>query len=326
VVTAAPPFGMTLAFPDVPFHEHPGLYAELGALGYDDLWTYEVGGVDAFTPLALAAVAAPSARLGTAIVPAFTRGPALIAMQAATLANLAPGRFSLGIGTSSNVIVRSWNGIPFERPVGRTRDLLRFLRPALAGEKVTLELDTFAVSGFRLENPPAEPPPVLVAALRETMLRLAGADADGVILNWLSADDVARVAGVVHDAAGGAPREIVARIFVIPTADADVARAVARREIAAYFNVPVYAAFAEWLGRGPQLAGMWEAWRAGDRKAALAALPDEVVDALVVHGSPEACRAHLRRYVDNGVTRPIARPLPAPGLGAREAARLLVEG
>ena len=153
---------MTLAFHDVPFDQHPALYRELGELGYDDFWTYEVGGIDAFTPLALAAVAVPGARLGTAIVPAFTRGPALVAMQAATIANLAPGALSLGIGTSSNVIVRAWNGIPFERPLARVRDLVRFLRAALAGEKVTADYETFSVEGFRLENPPAEPPPVLV--------------------------------------------------------------------------------------------------------------------------------------------------------------------
>jgi alkanesulfonate monooxygenase SsuD/methylene tetrahydromethanopterin reductase-like flavin-dependent oxidoreductase (luciferase family) len=80
--------------------------------------------------------------------------------------------------------------------------------------------------------------------------------------------------------------------------------------IAAYLNVAVYAAFHEWLGRGPLLKDMWDAWKAGDRKAALAAIPDEVVDALIVHGSPEECRRHVQRYVDNGVTVPVLAVLP----------------
>jgi alkanesulfonate monooxygenase SsuD/methylene tetrahydromethanopterin reductase-like flavin-dependent oxidoreductase (luciferase family) len=108
----------------------------------------------------------------------------------------------------------------------------------------------------------------------------------------------------------GAGKAIVARIFVCPTEDADRARFVGRVGIAAYLNVAVYAAFHEWLGRGPLLEPMWAAWRAGDRKAALAAIPDEVVDALVVHGTPQECRAHVQRYVDNGVTVPVLAVLP----------------
>ncbi|MFM7044772.1 MAG: LLM class flavin-dependent oxidoreductase, partial [Ilumatobacteraceae bacterium] len=124
----------------------------------------------------------------------------------------------------------------------------------------------------------------------------------GAIINWLSADDVTRVAGVVREAAGGADREIVCRIFCCPSENADEVRKNARFVIAAYLNVPVYAEFHRWLGRGEQLQPMWDAWQAGDRKAALAAIPDEVVDALVVHGSPAQCRATIDRYFANGVT------------------------
>ncbi len=137
------------------------------------------------------------------------------------------------------------------------------------------------------------------------MLRLAGREADGAILNWLSADDVTKVVPEV-----GEGKTIVARIFVCPTDDAERARYVGRIGIAAYLNVAVYAAFHEWLGRGPDLQAMWTAWRSGDRKAALAAIPDDVVDALVVHGSAEECRAHVQRYVDNGVTIPVLAVLP----------------
>jgi alkanesulfonate monooxygenase SsuD/methylene tetrahydromethanopterin reductase-like flavin-dependent oxidoreductase (luciferase family) len=118
----------------------------------------------------------------------------------------------------------------------------------------------------------------------------------------LSPTDVRRVAEVVNDAAGGEEREIVARIFVCPSENAEVVRAAGRFAIAAYLNVPVYAEFHRWLGRGPQLQGMWDAWKAGDRKAALAAIPDEVVDDILIHGSPAECRAKIQAYFDNGVT------------------------
>jgi alkanesulfonate monooxygenase SsuD/methylene tetrahydromethanopterin reductase-like flavin-dependent oxidoreductase (luciferase family) len=134
------------------------------------------------------------------------------------------------------------------------------------------------------------------------MLRLAAREADGAIINWLSADDVTRVAGVVADAAGGVAKEIVCRIFVCPSENADAVRAAGKFAIAAYLNVPVYAAFHDWLGRGPVLQPMWDLWKAGDRKGALAAIPDELVDELIVHGSPAECRARIQRYFDNGVT------------------------
>jgi probable F420-dependent oxidoreductase len=298
-------YGITVPFDDVPLSEHRPWFERLAELGYTDVWTGEANAADGFTPLAVAALAAPGLRLGTAVVPVYTRGPGLLAMQAATMAELAPGRFAMGIGSSSDVIVERWNAISFDEPYKRVRDTVRFLRQALTGDKVDAEFETFTVRGFRLGRRIEQPPPIYVAALRPGMLRLAGREADGAIVNWLSADDVRQVVPEV-----GRGKEVVARIFVCPTEDAERARFVGRMGIAAYLNVGVYAAFHEWLGRGPLLKDMWDAWKAGDRKAALAAIPDEVVDALIVHGTAEECRRHVQRYVDNGVTVPVLAVLP----------------
>jgi probable F420-dependent oxidoreductase len=311
---------MTVPLDGLPLSEHAEWFRELADLGYTDVWSSEANGTDAFTPLALAAAWAPTLRLGTAIVPAYTRGPGLMAMSAAALAEAAPGRVVIGVGTSSDVIVERWNDIPFERPYQRTRDIVRFLRAALRGEKMSEEFETFTTRGFKVGRVPETPPAIMVAALREGMLRLAGRESDGAIVNWLSADDVARVAPVVQEAGGGGGKEIVARIFVCPSDDAETVRNMGRFAIAAYLNVPVYAAFHEWLGRGDQLKGMWDAWKAGDRKAALAAIPDEVVDDLIVHGPPEACREHIGRYFDNGVTTSTLAVMPF-GVDPRQAAR-----
>jgi probable F420-dependent oxidoreductase len=293
--------GMTVPLPGH-LNTHRDRLVELADMGYTDIWSAESDGADGFTPLALAAAWEPRLRLGTAIIPAYTRSPACFAQSVASLADVAPGRFAIGIGSSSNVIVERWNGVPFVEPYKKVRDLVRFLNDALAGEKIAKKYDTFEVNGFKLGVRPEVKPSILVAALREGMLRLAGREADGAIINWLSPSDVTKVAGVVRDAAGGQDREIVARIFVCVSENTEVVRAAARFAIAAYLNVPVYAAFHEWLGRGPQLQGMWDAWKAGDRKAALAAIPDEVVDDLVVHGSAAQCRAKIDQYFANGVT------------------------
>src|SRR3954470_11269209 len=155
------------------------------------------------------------------------------------------------------------------------------------------------------------------------MLRLAAREGDGAIINWLSPDDVTKVAGVVNAAADGTPKEIVCRIFTCPSENTDVVRAAAKFAIAAYLNVPVYAAFHEWLGRGPVLQPMWDAWKAGDRKAALAAIPDEVVDDLIVHGAPAACRSKVEAYARAGVTVPVMALLPTPELASGGPSALL---
>jgi probable F420-dependent oxidoreductase len=300
---------MTVPLPG-PLHSHAAQLSELADMGYTDIWSAESDGADAFTPLAMAAAWEPRLRLGTAIVPAYTRSPACFAQSVASLADAAPGRFAIGIGSSSNVIVERWNGVPFEEPYKKVRDVVRFIKDAMEGEKIKKSYDTFEIDGFRMSIRPEHKPPVLVAALREGMLKLAGREGDGAIINWLSADDVATVAPIVTEAAGGDEREIVARIFCCPSENSEVVRASARFAIAAYLNVPVYAAFHQWLGRGDQLQGMWDAWKAGDRKAALAEIPDEVVDALIVHGSPADCRAQIQRYFDNGVTTSSLAILP----------------
>jgi probable F420-dependent oxidoreductase len=314
---------MTVPLPG-PLHSHREKLAELADLGYTDIWSAEADGADGFTPLAMAAAWEPRLRLGTAIIPAFTRSPACLAQCVASLADAAPGRFAIGVGSSSNVIVERWNGVPFVEPYKRVRDVVRFLRDALSGEKVAKSYDTFEIQGFRLGVRPEHSPPILVAGLREGMLRLAGREADGAIINWLSSGDVRRVAGIVNDAAGGAEREIVARIFVCPSDRTDVVREAARFAIAAYMNVPVYAAFHEWLGRGEVFGPMWEAWKAGDRKAALKVIPDEVVDDLIVHGSPASCRAQIQEYFDNGVTTSSLAIMPLdPELAHWDAVRSL---
>ena len=311
-------YGMTIPFDGVPLHEQRDWIVELADLGYTDVWSSEANGADGFTPLALASVWAPSLRLGSAIVPSFTRGPATLAQCVASLADAAPGRVAFGIGTSSNVIVERWNDIPFEEPFKKTRDTVRFLRTALTGEKVKEQYDTFSVNGFKLGLVPEQQPKILVAALRQGMLRLAGKEGDGAIVNWLGADDVSTVAPYVHE--GGADKEVVARIFVAPTEDRDTVMALGRYAIAAYLTVPVYAEFHRWLGREEMLQPMWDLWKAGDRKAALAAIPDELVDTLIVHGSPEACREHIGRYQENGITTPALAILPF-GLDQRQAIR-----
>ena len=311
-------WGLTLPLSGLPLAAQQDLVTGLPELGYTDVWSAELNGIDGFTPLTLASQWAPQLRLGTAIVGIYTRAPVSLAVQAGTLAALAPGKFVMGIGTSSRAAVEHWNGIAFEKPYQRSRDMLRFLREALAGGKVTREYETFSVNGFRLDPAPEVPPALALAALRPGMLRLAAAEADMAITNWLAPKDVPRV----HHAAGP-DCELVARIFVCPTTDADTARFIGKRMVAAYLTVPVYAAFHQWLGRGDIIAPMLTAWNSGDRKGALEAIPDALVDELVIHGSAEECRERVAEYGAAGLNTPVIAITPVPGLDLADTIRKL---
>jgi len=314
----APRWGITIPLPGRTLSEQREIISSLPDLGYTDAWSAELSGADAFTPLVLASVWTDQIRFGTAIATIYTRGPALLAMNAATLADLAPGRFVLGIGTSTPVVVEQWNGIAFEAPYRRSRDTLRFLRSALTGQKVTERYETFAVDGFRLERPPTVAPGLALAALRPQMVKLAAAEADAAITNWLSPADVPTVRQ-----AAGQDCELIARIFVCPTTDADLARTIGRRLVTGYLTVPAYAAFHDWLGRGELLRPMHELWATGDRRAASAAVPDEVVDDLVIHGDLTTCRDRVDAYRAAGLDTPVIAVVPPPGLDIAEAIRAL---
>jgi probable F420-dependent oxidoreductase len=295
---SVPMDGFTLA-------EHGDIAREGERLGYTDAWSFEVDGIDCFSPLAVVATATEM-RVGTAIANVYTRGPATLASSAAGLAEIAPGRFCLGIGAGSQPIVEMWNGGKFERPATRVREMVQFLRQALAGERVVFRGETFSVDGFRLARRPALPIPIHVAALRPGMLRVAGEVADGAILNWLAPDDVAQSVGVVRDAARTAGRdadaiEITARLIINVDPLSPESDLAVRRQIAGYLNVPVYRAFHEWLGRTEALAPMWDAWSRGDRKGAVAAIPERVTRDLILRGSMAEIRAGVRRYLDAGI-------------------------
>ncbi len=306
-------YGITIPFDGVTLLEHKEWFHRLADLGYTDVWSAEVDGVDGFTPLILAAVWEPRLHLGVAVTPVFTRGAGLMAMSIAALAEVAGDRFTMGLGASSEPVVQRWNGVRYEKPYARTRDVLRFVKRALDGEKIDEVFETFEVHGFKLARPVAARPPILLGALRPGMLRLAGAEADGAILNWLAANDVAQCRTEV-----GEGKTIAARLFVVPTEDVDTARFIGRRMISSYLTVAAYAEFHRWLGRGEALQPMWDAWDAGDRQLANELIPDRVVDELIIHGSYGACREHVARYVEAGVQIPSIAIVPF-GVDLKEA-------
>jgi probable F420-dependent oxidoreductase len=297
-------WGLTLPFTGVPLHAHLDLFRRADAAGYDDLWTGETAGPDGFTPLALAAAVTERVRLGTGIVNPYTRGPALLAQQTAALQDASNGRFVLGIGSSSNVIVERWNEVPFVKPLSRVRQAIETLRPVLAGER--------GPGGFRLETPPAQPVPIVVAALRGKMLALAAELGDGAFTNFLPLSGLPQV----REAFGAPEKELACRFFCIPQPE-EQGMALAKHLFAAYGTVPVYAAFFRWLGWAEKLDPMVEAWQVGDRKQALELVPEDLIREIFVFGGPDAMRARLEEFAAGGITTLILSAIAAPDDVAR---------
>jgi probable F420-dependent oxidoreductase len=296
-------WALTVPFSGIPLAAHGDLFRRIEAAGYDDVWTSETAGYDGFTPLALAAVHTERLRLATGVVNPFTRGPAVLAQHCAALADASGGRFVLGLGSSSNVIVERWNETPFEKPLTRLREIVPVLREVFAGGR--------GPGGFKLETPPAHEIPIVLAALRDRMLCLGGEIADGTFTNFLPLSATEHVVALVRDGeadAGREPTEVICRFFCIPGDGIDVARFM----FAAYATVPVYEAFFRGLGWSDAIDPMVAAWRSGDRKAALGHVPEELVREVFIFGSPDDMRARLDEYAARGITTFVLSPIAPP--------------
>ena len=294
-------WGLTLPLPNLPLGEHAELVRRAEAAGYTDLWSGETQGPDGFTPLALCCAWTDEVRLGTGVVGVFTRGPALLAQQAAALADASGGRFVLGIGTSSDRIVEGWNRMPFSAPRTKISETLDFLEAAFSGERTP--------TGFKLEEAPAEPVPVVLAALRGRMLKLAVERASGAFTNFLPLGALPKVTAEL----AGAPQgfELLCRFFCLP-GEREQVEPLARFMFASYVTVPVYEAFFRWLGYGERIDEMAAAWRAKDRQAAVAAAPWDLIEETFVFGTPAEMRERLGAFVAGGITLPILTPITSP--------------
>ena len=294
-------WGLTLPLPTVRLRDHEDVVRRAEAAGYTDMWSGETQGPDGFTPLALACEWTENVRLGTGVVGVFTRGPALLAQQAASMADASDGRFALGIGASSDRIVAGWNDTPFERPLSKVAATVEFLKTAFAGERTS--------TGFKLEQVPERPIPIILAALRGKMLRLAVEQADGAFSNFLPLSGLPQVVEQLDGAPEGF--ELGCRFFCLPGPREQV-EPIARFMFSSYITVPVYEAFFRWLGHGEAIDEMVSLWAAKDRQAAAAAAPWELIEDTFIFGEPAEMKQRLGRYVDGGINLPVITPVAAP--------------
>jgi probable F420-dependent oxidoreductase len=319
--------GITIGLEGASLQEAVDLCLRAEDLGYTDVWSAEVGGADGIAALTPVAAQSSRVRLGTGILPVFTRPPALLAMGAATLQNLSGGRFVLGLGTSSPVIVGGWMGGSFDRPLKRLREYVEVIREALSGKKVTYRGETVSLDGFRLQLDPGAPVPIYLAALGLQACRLAGEVADGVIFFLKTPNGVRQGLEWVAEgarAAGRDPTELDCVIRVTAAVDEDpkVLRFVSRRLITTYAAVGVYNRSLAQQGFTQEATAIATAWKAGDREAATQAVSDRLLDELLITGSAEQCREGLAEFRAAGVKTPVLLPVSVAGDPAERVSRV----
>jgi probable F420-dependent oxidoreductase len=283
--------------------------------GYDDVWLADgTTGPDGLTLAAVLACHTQRIRIGTAVTPAFTRSPALLAATISVLEQALPNRFAMGLGSSSEVVVSGWNGLPFAKPLSRVRDMLVVTRSILKGEKSNFDLETVRSHGYK-QMPLERSVPFYVAALRGRMIEMGAEMADGVIFMLWPRKALGQLLDHVRigaERAGKDPRsvEIVSRVMVFVTDDKSRARELFRLQFAPYFATGVYNAYLAWIGYEEAAARANEGWTEKNRDKTKAAISDEIIDEIAVFGSEEECRERISWCAKVGVHTHILTPLP----------------
>jgi probable F420-dependent oxidoreductase len=312
--------GISLPFvPTFTADELVALVREVEARGYRTAWMGEAAGTDAVTVMTLMAAHTTRLEVATGVLPIQTRTPVVLGMTAATLGHIAPGRFSLGLGVSSRAIVEQWNGLTFVPGLAQMREAVQVIRGVLSGERVNFDGQFYKIRNFRLQIPPPPKPVRLVlAALGDEALRLAGEIADGVLLNWIGPETVPHAVAELEAGAKRAGRaldgfEIGAFIRTCVTDTPEPARQALARDITGYTTVDAYAAYFRASGFADDIDAAQAAWKAGDRAGAVGKLSPRLLDALGVVGPEAYCRERVAEFARAGLTMPVVVPFAAEG-------------
>jgi alkanesulfonate monooxygenase SsuD/methylene tetrahydromethanopterin reductase-like flavin-dependent oxidoreductase (luciferase family) len=284
-------------------------------LGYHSVFTTHVAGRDSLTVLGAYATVTESVRLGTGVLPIYSRTPAATAQQAVTIDEMSRGRLTLGVGVSHQVTVENWYGSHIGKPTAEMRDYVAVLRAIFAGEDPP-ESQTFPTRFHFLGVRPRADLPIYLAGLSPRMLELAGEVGDGVIL-WLCNPDYIRDVVVPHVREGRRKAgkklegfDIVAAIPTAVTDEVDGARATLRADLSPYFLLPFYRHMIERSGYDADVKLFDEAMERGDASAAAIAISDGFLENLAAIGPADIAAAAVERYRDAGATSPCIGPIP----------------
>lgn len=307
---------MTIPGPTGTVEDSVALARRLESLGWDDIWLADAGGLDALTLTPMLLAATEKMRLGIAVVPVFTRTPAVLASTISVISQAYPERFVPGLGTSSHAIINNWHGLRMEKPLTRIEETMTLLRAMLAGDKTNFEGETLRSKGY-IQAPTANQP-IYLAALRPKMLELAAEIGDGVILNLFPRKALPKIMehiAIGAERAGKDPAsvEVVCRHMMCVTDNRELGRAAFRAAFGPYYATPVYNKFLAWAGYEEAAQEIQAGFAARDRERTAAALTDELVDEIAVIGDATECQQLIREYAAGGIHTHVMGPMmPTP--------------
>ncbi|MBM3226792.1 MAG: LLM class flavin-dependent oxidoreductase [Candidatus Tectomicrobia bacterium] len=284
--------------------------------GYDSVWLPESVGRESVTELTALALSSERIRLGTGIVPVFTRLPTMAAAALATTATVAPGRVILGVGIGHRDHQEAGHGIHFHRPIQHVREFVTIARRLLTeGHIASYAGEVYTIEHFQLDTPPPQPVPVYIAALRPQMLRLAGAVADGVLMNWATLEYIPQAIEYVRQGAEAAGRslrdiQIACYLRTCVTDNPEHVERESRTQIARYGSMVYYREYFASIGFAAEATALEQAWQQGDAAAAARAVTPAMIRTLTIYGSAEVCRQRLQAYREAGLQLPIIAPFP----------------
>jgi probable F420-dependent oxidoreductase len=279
------------------------------SMGYDDVWLADAGQVDALTMVPTILDRTERIRVGIAVVPAYTRTPAVFAATLAAIDAIAPGRFVLGLGSSSHAMIEGWHGLPFERPLTTVRETAELIRSMSSGKRS--DYDGIVRRSHGYQQPALTAPvPIHLAALRPKMIDTAVELAEGLILNLFPIDAMPTINRVIEESLDRhlRPRasiEVGSRIQIAVTSEPERARDTFRQVFIPYYANPSYNLFLEWAGRPDAAAAVRKGWAENDRAACYAALDDDLVDQIAVIGSRAHCQDRIRELYRQGISTPM---------------------
>lgn len=285
------------------------------ANGYSDAWFSDSGAPDTLTQVAAVAHHTTTLRIGVAVTPVYTRTPAVIAASVNVLGQVLPGRFVMGIGSSSQTIMGQWNGIPLDKPLTRVKETAQLVKSMLTGEKSDFQGKTLSSRGYR-QAPLENPPPLYIGALRPKMIEMAAEFGDGVIFNLWPQSALPKMMEHVKIGAERAGKrvedvEIVNRAMILATDDKEAGRNLFRAAFAPYYATPVYNKFLAWAGYADAAETITEGWAQKDRSKTAGALTDELIDEIAIIGSEKEIQARIQSDADGGVHTHIIAPMAA---------------
>jgi alkanesulfonate monooxygenase SsuD/methylene tetrahydromethanopterin reductase-like flavin-dependent oxidoreductase (luciferase family) len=295
------------------------------SLGYDSTYVTHIAGRDSLTVLAAYAAATERIRLGTGVLPIYSRTPAATAQTAATIDELSGGRMVLGVGVSHRLTVEAWYGQSIDRPVTEMREYVGAIRAMFRGEEPP-EGEKWPTR-FRFMGYEVRPElPIYIAALSPNMLRLAGEIGDGILL-WLCDPPYVRDV-VIPEVTKGRERagktldgfDVVPAVPAAVTADRAATLERLRGDLVTYLSLPFYRSMLERSGFGGEIAGFDEGIAAGDVDRAKAAMSEAMLDSLGGFGGAAEARGAVQRYLDAGATSPGISPVPTADFDATIAA------